>query len=155
MAATVADIRAWYDRDLGRFASWDRYVQIGPVARGFDFRIRFYTAEKCYSITAVGAGGLQPDGYLGCVATARKPRAGEQQHRGNDLADGPLDEATWHRIICDIVSYELVKVHGTTADVGLAEGSAAVRHPALVDAVIHDENPATRETFPKSRGRPT
>ena len=50
-------------------------------------------------------------GYLGCGSTSRKPRAGEDWHRGSDLADGPLTEETWHRIIGDIVSYELVRVH--------------------------------------------
>ena len=40
-----------------------------------------------------------------------QPRAGEDWNRGSDLADGQLTEATWHRILADIVSYEVVKVH--------------------------------------------
>lgn len=51
------------------------------------------------------------DGYLGCIASSRKPRAGEKHTRGNDLADGPLTEETWRRILADIVSYEMVRVH--------------------------------------------
>jgi hypothetical protein len=50
-------------------------------------------------------------GYLGCTASTRKPRAGEDWPRGNDLADGPLSEETWHSILADIVGYELVRVH--------------------------------------------
>lgn len=50
-------------------------------------------------------------GGLGCTASSRKPRAGEDWHRGSDLADGPLSEDTWRRILADIVSYEMVKVH--------------------------------------------
>lgn len=48
------------------------------------------------------------EGYLGCTSQCRKPRAGEQQHRGSDLHDGPLTPETWHRILADIVSYEMV-----------------------------------------------
>jgi hypothetical protein len=50
-------------------------------------------------------------GYLGCIAVNRKARAGEEWERGSDLADGPLTEETWRKILSDIVSYEMVRVH--------------------------------------------
>ena len=67
-----------------------------------------YTRTNSYSIKArVDAG--QP-GYLGCIASVRKPLAGEVHTRGNDLADGYFTEATWHKIVTDILRYELVKI---------------------------------------------
>ncbi|MEE8114809.1 MAG: hypothetical protein V3T23_10710, partial [Nitrososphaerales archaeon] len=49
--------------------------------------------------------------YLGCTASSRKPRAGEDWTRGSDLADGDLSLETWNKILGDIVAYELVRVH--------------------------------------------
>ena len=37
-------------------------------------------------------GASNESSYLGCVAQARKPRAGEDWTRGSDLADGELDD---------------------------------------------------------------
>ena len=50
-------------------------------------------------------------GYLGCIASSRMPRAGEDWTRGRDLHDGPFSRETWRGILADIVSYEMVKVH--------------------------------------------
>ena len=55
--------------------------------------ISLYTDGQKYHIKAT------KDGYLGCVASCRKPRPGEDWTRGNDLSDGKLDEETWNRII--------------------------------------------------------
>ncbi len=67
--------------------------------------VRIYTQTNKYKISAhVGRGG----GYLGCIASCRTPRAGESWTRGNDLADGKLSSATWHRILADIVCNEMV-----------------------------------------------
>ena len=49
-------------------------------------------------------------GYLGCIVQTRKPRAGENWTRGNDLPDGKYSEETWRDIVNAIVAYELVKV---------------------------------------------
>ena len=46
--------------------------------------------------------------YLGCTASTRKPRAGEDWDRGNDLPDGPFNRRTWIKILNGIVKYELV-----------------------------------------------
>jgi hypothetical protein len=137
-------VRHWYDGSLGRFASWDRCVDVvgasgGPS--GSDLTFRVYTAVNRYTITAqsprmqryqlvpvdwpaaapvVDSGGpyeeRMSDGYLGYTASCRTPCAGEDWTRGNDLADGPLTEETWNRIIGDIVSYEMVHVHRRRED---------------------------------------
>jgi hypothetical protein len=67
-----------------------------------------YTEDNKYSITAIDREG--DDGYLGCVVSCRKARAGEEYNRGNDLPDGPFKEETWNTIIYAIVNYELVKL---------------------------------------------
>ena len=66
--------------------------------------VRLYTDGCCYCIAATDSG------YLGCVVSARKPRPGDDWTRGNDLADGKLDEETWNRILRDIVAYELKSI---------------------------------------------
>lgn len=68
----------------------------------------FYTSEFKYRFYANDRSS--DDGYLGCVVTARKMRAGEDWNRGNDLADGPFDETTWLSILTSIVNYELVQL---------------------------------------------
>ena len=110
---TTQDVKNWYERDLGRFASYGTHVEVRaeftpdePVAEHL-LRIRIYTDTNFYSIVAKEK---EPNGYLGCTSNSRKPRAGEDWHRGNDLADGPLTEETWRKILSDIVSYELVRV---------------------------------------------
>lgn len=76
-----------------------------------------YTKDHQYGIHAVLSGarkdykGEEKDnGYLGCIAITRKPRAGEDWNRGRDLADGSYSEKTWNEIVNDIVAMELVKV---------------------------------------------
>ncbi|RKZ47390.1 MAG: hypothetical protein DRQ58_06790 [Gammaproteobacteria bacterium] len=72
-------------------------------------RFKIYTDNNSYSVVAT----IDNNGhsYLGCVASNRKPRAGETWTRGNDLADGNLSQSTWNNILSDIVSYELVRIH--------------------------------------------
>ena len=66
-------------------------------------RAKLFTSEHSYSISATPT-------YLGCIASARKPRPGEDWTRGNDLADGKFNKDTWIRILEDIVGYELLKI---------------------------------------------
>jgi len=78
--------------------------------------ITFYTKEYQYHISAkLSKPNLDNSennnyGYLGCTVTTRKPRAGEDWNRGNDLPDGKYSEETWNKIINGIIAYELVKV---------------------------------------------
>ena len=71
-------------------------------------RIHFYTNDHEYCIVAHDRS--RDEGYLGCTASTRKPRAGEDWTRGNDLADGKFTRGTWERIKDDIIAYELVKL---------------------------------------------
>jgi hypothetical protein len=49
-------------------------------------------------------------GYMGCTGISRKPIAGEEYSRGNDLSDGAFCIETWEKIIKDIIRCELVKI---------------------------------------------
>ena len=129
--ATTADVLAWIKADLGRFnGNQPFFEEVGPDDSQAPFvgpdgshrRWRLYTETNRYSISAVARSDPYERGYLGCIATSRKPRAGEDWHRGNDLADGPLHPDTWRRILADIVSYELVRVAEKTASQPDAEG---------------------------------
>lgn len=76
-----------------------------------NINISIYTKENKYCIVArypeETADGIN---YLGCTVTSRKPRAGEDWNRGNDLPDGKYNKETWDKIKDAILAYELVKV---------------------------------------------
>lgn len=108
---TLQDFKQWVDK-IGKFSS-DQNVEIKEYADSSDgvghYQVYIYTNDHKYSIIArIKYNGRS---YLGCIANSRKPRAGEDWTRGNDLADGELSLETWNRILGDIVSYELVRVH--------------------------------------------
>jgi len=87
-------------------------------------RLKIFTKDHSYSLAAklpeVENDGtplkegqerrVVSDGYLGCIVQTRKPRAGEDWNRGNDLADGSYSKETFEEIVHDIIAYELVKV---------------------------------------------
>ena len=77
-----------------------------PEGSEYRLRVRLYTNDHVYAIVAHDRS--KDNGYLGCVASTRKPRAGEDWTRGNDLADGPFNRETWEKIKNDIIAYELV-----------------------------------------------
>lgn len=87
-----------------------------PQSAGAEVRVRLRLFSERYSygvsvcVPADGSRPEEPFGYLGCVASNRKPRAGEDWTRGRDLADGPYCEKTWHNILADIVAFELVRL---------------------------------------------
>jgi hypothetical protein len=109
---TLDEFEAQMRKDLARYGGRDGIQEVAhPCGGGGETykRWHIFTDTNRYSINVhVHADGR---GYLGCLASCRKPRAGEDWHRGSDLADGPLSMGTWHRILADIVSYEMVKVH--------------------------------------------
>jgi len=108
---TLKDLQRWAD-DVGKYSS-ESNIQVHKGSFDSD-QVHFYiyTNDHMYSITANNIkGGIGGHSYLGCIASSRKPRAGETWTRGNDLADGDLTLETWNRILGDIVSYELVRVH--------------------------------------------
>ena len=115
-------IRAEYPELLKWLKSISRYDRIEDFIIP-DYkdgvRVSFYTKDHSYHISAIKKGerkGLdfgdkEDNGYLGCISQTRKPRAGEDWTRGNDLADGDFSKKTWYEILGDIVCYELVRIH--------------------------------------------
>ena len=100
---TIDDLLAWVN--VGKFTTHL------DVVKQTDDSIRFYiyTDNYSYQISA----HMLPDtgrSYLGCITSARKTRAGETWHRGNDLADGSLTLDTWLKILSDTLSNESVEV---------------------------------------------
>lgn len=96
--------------NIGRYAT-NQNVHVKEYSDSSDggtYSFRIYTSDNSYSITARTYSNGKS--YLGCIASSRKPRAGEDWTRGNDLADGKLSIETWNNILSDIISYELVKV---------------------------------------------
>ena len=96
---------------FGKFVDFDNNIELEGESNDPDIGERklslsIYTDQHKYSINAIET--KTGEGYLGCIASNRKPKAGENYTRGNDLADGPLSIDTWHQILGDIVSYELV-----------------------------------------------
>ena len=71
------------------------------------FNCVLYTDTHKYSISGYQPTEKNPDGYLGCVASTRKPRVGEDWNRGNDLPDGKYSRKTFDKIVRGIVAYEL------------------------------------------------
>ena len=65
--------------------------------------VYLFTSDHCYRISAY-------ENYLGCTVSARRARPGETWNRGNDLADGKFVKSTFHKIMGDIVGYELKKI---------------------------------------------
>jgi hypothetical protein len=68
--------------------------------------VNFWTSEHCYHISAVLPYG-DYKGYLGCIASTRKERVGEDWNRGSDLPDGKYEKKTFDDIVKSIVSYEM------------------------------------------------
>lgn len=132
--ADISDFMTWLEK-LTRFATVDRYMDIACTGdseapwRG-DRRVKIYTAQQCYCLTALSGQTKTDDGYLGCVVSSRMPRAGEDWTRGNDLADGALTKKTFNRIMSDIVSYEMVQIMGKPAQASaVCEGPEATVSP--------------------------
>lgn len=116
--ATIKNFKTWVE-NIGRFMSPKNIERVDDEGQcdddgnyEFKYGVRIYTDNNVYKIVARETSGNQ--GYLGCVASSRKPRAGEKWTRGRDLADGSLTKETWYRILGDVVSYELVEVHRST-----------------------------------------
>jgi len=70
-------------------------------------RLRLYTARNYYALVA-----NDDNDYLGCVASTRVPRPGEDWTRGNDLPDGRFCKETFNSVMGAIVFYEALEVAG-------------------------------------------
>lgn len=120
MAWTIEDFEAQMRNDLRRWTSngIEELPSLHMIVDGDSIvskRWRIYTDINAYTFSASMSRPGSARTYLGCISTCRKSRAGEDWSRGSDLADGPLSPETWHRILADIVSYEMVKIHKTAA----------------------------------------
>jgi hypothetical protein len=67
--------------------------------------VSFFTDNYKYQITAIERD--PGNSYLGCQVSTRKPRAGEDWTRGNDLPDGELNRETLEQIKNRIIANEL------------------------------------------------
>ena len=106
---TIEDFKSWVENDICRRNSFANIIKIVEDDCERKLRIRIYTNINRYGIVAIERSGERKS-YLGCIASTRKPRAGEDWTRGNDLADGALTRETWEKIKNDIIAYELVKI---------------------------------------------
>jgi len=114
------------DKDLTKMQMLDKWLRdlifpgkindfIQEIARSGDGvsevrSVCFYTEEHQYIIKAIERFDGDKKSYLGCQVSSRKPRAGEDWTRGNDLPDGPFERKTWDSILNAIVCYEVVKL---------------------------------------------
>jgi len=105
-------------KQISRFSKVEDFIYISDYKKG-KIRLQIFTKDHKYHISAClprKDGNGADSGYLGCIANTRKPRAGENWDRGNDLADGGYGEKTWQEIKNDILAYELVKVVRSSPD---------------------------------------
>jgi len=94
-------------KEVARFQKVENFVQWIENGKGIRFYV--FTKENKYSIFAI-IGEFKNRSYLGCQVSTRKPRAGEDWTRGNDLPDGDFSYKTWEKIKNAIIANELVKV---------------------------------------------
>ncbi len=76
------------------------------IEKQLDDRVRFYLFTNNYKYS-IDVKEDSNGGYLGCVMSKRKSRAGEDWIRGRDLPDGKLNVNTWTRILYGIIGNEL------------------------------------------------
>ncbi len=97
----LSQVKTWGD---GTKQCWEDYITDDPKNNAF--RLLIYTNDHSYSISV----HFHENGkhYLGCIASTRKPRAGEDWTRGNDLPDGDFSKKTFDAIMRKIVGYELI-----------------------------------------------
>lgn len=120
-------------KQISRYKKVEDFVFISDYKKDELIRLKIFTKNHQYRIVAhlpnskdikkeISSNKNQPkenyNGYLGCIGDTRKPRAGEDWNRGNDLADGSYSKETWQEIVNDILAYELVKVVRHSKDIG-------------------------------------
>ena len=107
---SIKDLETWVERDLARFARLEDHFQLIEIgsASADRFCFRMFTDQKQYMFLATRIGEHE---QLSCTATKRKYRAGESFVHGEEIGHGDLSEDTWRKLLADILSYELVRVH--------------------------------------------
>ena len=106
MTVRLSDVDAIQLKNGRQLVIWlERFSRFSPkkieVAQNSESRfiIKLYTDRNVY---AIGVSNT----YLGCTASNRTPRPGEEWTRGNDLPDGNFLEETFIRILGAILFYE-------------------------------------------------
>jgi len=104
---TLPELSEWL-KIISRYGNVDSVSQIFRDKKEPDRHFMYiFTDDHCYHISAYAPNDKNARGYLGCIASCRKPRVGETWNRGSDLSDGDYSKETFTKIIGDIVSYEL------------------------------------------------
>ena len=99
----------WLDKLIFPGETSDFIQEVGePIYNEIKRKIYLYTEDHKYMIVAIDR--ENDNGYLGCQVSTRKPRAGEDWTRGNDLPDGPFNKNTWNSILNGIIRYEIVRL---------------------------------------------
>jgi hypothetical protein len=97
-------------RDVDDMYSKIHWVVEDEEGEEYYAKVEIFTRTNRYHILCDVSRDGPPGGYLACMVSGRKPLAGEEHYRGNDLSDGPFSLDTWNQIKNDIISYELVKI---------------------------------------------
>lgn len=145
----------WIERDLcGKYARSGDQIFFGNICHrglkslGPDGQVaalidecscvvKFYTNTNEYRVHIKS----RSDGTGGMFASSssRKRRAGEDWVRGNDLADGPLTEETWRKIVRDVLSCELVDITPHGRESLARKDRERLRHDTDAPAVMPDK----------------
>jgi len=112
-------------KQICRFGRFEDFIFISDYKKG-EIHIKIFTKDHYYCIGIVLPGirdkkrfeEREDNGYLGCISSVRKARAGEDWLRGNDLSDDSYSVETWQKIKNDILAYELVKVVRNSSNKG-------------------------------------
>lgn len=114
----ISQLKQWMKDEICRYGQFAKIVQILEDEGGSEagvgkhgeskFKCNIFTEEYRYRISAIDRS--EDEGYLGCTSSTRKPRAGEDWTRGNDLPDGKFTRETWEHIKNGILKYELVEL---------------------------------------------
>ncbi len=107
----IEQLKIWLNELLYRTNDIEDHFQIIPTkGQEEGYQIHFYTKDNKYVLIIAPSFNRDGTTYFGCLVSNRKPRAGEDWDRGNDLGDGKFNKKTWNKIKNDIISYELVKI---------------------------------------------
>lgn len=101
--STLTDLKLW----LQDVCTPNQYIEHNQDTEK-RVRITLYTQSYCYTITAHQRNNRT--GYLGCIATCRKIRIGEDWSWSCDLPDGPFSKETWDYIKDAIIKNELLQI---------------------------------------------
>ena len=95
------EIVEFFDKDT------NEYTNVKPKFETYFCCIKFKLFMENYEYCIKAIWREYTPRYLDCVSDSRKPRAGENWNRGNDMYDGHFCRETWNKIKDDIISHEM------------------------------------------------